>query len=101
MPRYKTAVTVIAHRCFLIDTTLIIPLILAHLRYLITRVVSIAGRGVDACDVVDRLENLGLRSPAQHVAIDFLLSPYFISKSCDLAARAATRRITRILLRAV
>src|SRR6266481_9074577 len=101
MPRYKTALTVIAHRCFLIDTTLIIPLILAHLRNLITRVVSIAGRGVDAGDVVDCLENLGLRSPAQHVAIDFLLSPYFIGERRDLATRATTCRITRILLRAV
>src|SRR5260221_498495 len=101
MLRPQTAVTVIAHRRVLIDTILVGALILAYLRNLITRVISIAGRGVDAGDVVDCLENLGLRSPAQHVAIDFLLSPYFIGECRNLAARATTCRITRIPLRAV
>src|SRR5712671_4314688 len=78
MLRLQTAVTVIAHAHVLIDAAGIRALILTYYGHLIAGVISIAGRGVDACNVVDCLENLGLRSSAQHVAINFLLSSYFI-----------------------
>src|SRR6266853_6613167 len=77
MLRLQTAVTVIAHARVLIDAAGIRALILTYYGHLIAGVISIAGRGVDACNVVDCLQNLGRRSPAQYVAVDLLLPAYF------------------------